>query len=494
MKKTLAIMLCLVLVASLALMGCGGKQGEVVNLTGTLDENGMDSRMSAADTFGDLGGVADDGTEAQGTAELDPGMDIQSLGAFYAGFADAQAVFLRNWGNALGQAGIQTTNDNILIPMDTIGLAQSLFAFLAAYDQGEDAMAAELNHQIPIGTADWPVQVDEGTSEYIQDGITFNIEWARSGDEPWYWYGFWQQDAQYLFVTYMGEGIDTLELDAIKTSYGYAAQLYDSAAGVTYRMSFRNDGSWDGGLGLEPRTSQPSVMTGTEDLQFAATATGDGDSYAIITGNSLEVKYGERTVETYPIQAGGGSGNTGSGGTGANGSGVDPALAAAALPYIGVWHASPGVGSGFSERFALYSDGIFVWAANDMDGISRTRYLAGCWDVAGGQLLLTTTMAVSWEGGEVVDGPYASFATDQVITNPSTVLYRIDQTFLLDLSAISQDSSVGKDTTTIGGLQCWSYGDDYSMVDGFWTILQAAMAQAESVAASGQAQGRSAGR
>jgi hypothetical protein len=74
------------------------------------------------------------------------------------------------------------------------------------------------------------------------------------------------------------------------------------------------------------------------------------------------------------------------------------------------------------------------------------------------------------------------------------VLYRIDQTFLLDLSAISQDSSVGRDTTTIGGLQCWSYGDDYSMVDGFWVILQAAMAQAESAAVSGQAQGRSVGR
>jgi hypothetical protein len=57
------------------------------------------------------------------------------------------------------------------------------------------------------------------------------------------------------------------------------------------------------------------------------------------------------------------------------GEGADNPVPDEAAPYVGLWHGSPVLGSGWNERYLLYYDGTFLWLASQMDGEARTRYV-----------------------------------------------------------------------------------------------------------------------
>ena len=87
----------------------------------------------------------------------------------------------------------------------------------------------------------------------------------------------------------------------------------------------------------------------------------------------------------------------------------------------GMWHASPALGSGWSQRLGLLEGSKFIYAASEMDGETRKRFVTGEWSVSSdGLLTLSCRAALRWEGGEVVPAT-ASTGTETEIINARTV-------------------------------------------------------------------------
>lgn len=124
---------------------------------------------------------------------------------------------------------------------------------------------------------------------------------------------------------------------------------------------------------------------------------------------------------------------------------------------VGLWHASPVVGAGFSIRLFLVDEHNFIWIASQMDGMERVRARSGYWSVADDRLELNTTEEICWEGGFPVPA-FASWGSDQVIVEADVVEYRLTQPIKesYSLSAVTTDTVVlDKRTVTIGDAQFW---------------------------------------
>jgi hypothetical protein len=87
----------------------------------------------------------------------------------------------------------------------------------------------------------------------------------------------------------------------------------------------------------------------------------------------------------------------------------------------GMWHASPVLGSGWSNRLGFLDDNTFIYSASEMDGQTRERFIAGEWGVSSdGLLTLFCREALKWEGGEIVPAT-ASTGTDIEIINADLI-------------------------------------------------------------------------
>ena len=503
-KSVVAVVLVLSLLMSFPLSGCGigTPEGEIVNLGGPDFDGEMDNRASAGDTFGSLlNNVTQDGSEANSMADLNPSGQTPLLSGFYQDYAEAQSVFVsQNLAAAFNQAGLQSSYENEIIRMDPIGFAETFFAILSEYDQGSAAMAAAMPN-IFRGTDNWRIDLEEDAAGFMLI--------AYSNDAPVCgWQGFWDAEAQYLYCYFQHVDGMVMELDVTKTSHGFASQIYDTNAKVLYRLSFTNSTSWNGSIGFEIDAGQPALLTGTEGLDFAATATADEGTYVLISEKLLTVKQGQRDLDTYPLTSGTASTNSSSGtastnstsnttnqsgasssnsnsNSNSNSSGSNQANSSTSqnpAVYSRLWHASPIVGAGYSERFALYEDGTFLWGANDMDGASRIRYLAGTWSINNGELTMDCAVAVVWEGGKEQDnsnGHFGSYGSSVVITDYKTMIYCVEEQYVLPIGKIVFDSQREVDSVTIGELTCWDYSSqaDY-MFDEFWKIINSAKSKA----------------
>ena len=140
---------------------------------------------------------------------------------------------------------------------------------------------------------------------------------------------------------------------------------------------------------------------------------------------------------------------------------VDPA------GYAGLWQDSPMVGSGYSRRLALNADGMFYFAENEMDSMTRERFRRGTWVADGGVLTLVITARILWAGGYIVDDPIYLSGTS--ISDPDIVLFDVTDTIALDISEVASDpDAMGKRSFSIDGDQYWelaaepdSLRDDY---------------------------------
>ena len=91
----------------------------------------------------------------------------------------------------------------------------------------------------------------------------------------------------------------------------------------------------------------------------------------------------------------------------------------------GMWHASPMLGSGWSQRLS-FLDSTFIYAASEMDGETRERFISGEWSVSSdGLLTLSCHVALKWEGGEVVSAA-GSMGTEKEIINAVLVKVKYD--------------------------------------------------------------------
>jgi len=92
----------------------------------------------------------------------------------------------------------------------------------------------------------------------------------------------------------------------------------------------------------------------------------------------------------------------------------------------GMWHAGPALGSGWANRLALLDDSTFIYAASEMDGATRERFITGEWSVSpDGLLTLLRRETLKWEGGEVVPAT-GSTGTKTEIINAALVKVKHD--------------------------------------------------------------------
>ena len=99
----------------------------------------------------------------------------------------------------------------------------------------------------------------------------------------------------------------------------------------------------------------------------------------------------------------------------------------------GMWHASPVLGSGWSSRLGFLEDDTFIYATNQMDGMTRERYIAGEWSInQDGLLTLHCRETLKWEGGEVAPA-IGSTATETEIINATLVKVKHDTAKVIEI-------------------------------------------------------------
>jgi hypothetical protein len=68
-----------------------------------------------------------------------------------------------------------------------------------------------------------------------------------------------------------------------------------------------------------------------------------------------------------------------------------------------LWHASPVLGSSWSDRLLMEADGTFIYAASGMDGETRERFISGTWSINPDRALtLSRAVTLIWTGGKIL--------------------------------------------------------------------------------------------
>jgi hypothetical protein len=451
-----------------ALVGCGSK-GEKVDLQGFAEQGEVDSRATAAQTFGaSVQGIESGGEQLNSTAPVEQVSEVYDLGLFTGSFLVDKGLFSRNLSDALSSAGLQQTPEGEMLRLDALGLVD-VFGVLSAFEDGPDGMGAYWQKQNTASTWTW---------DYDEQAGYFDLLLYSNGEPAVDFFGYWDKPGQYLWCQY-NTPVSSFEIDVVRTAFGWALQTYEPDYGVVYRVTFCETGSPNGGIGfLRGASLQPRELVSTESIdlptQWSDIDQNANPTWIMIDGDTLKVRDASNLysgspdgVRTYPIS---GSNGTTTGTTGAT-------LSSDPTSYARVWHGSPVMASGWSERFVLYDDGTFIWGANEMDGASRLRYLAGSWDVRSGTLTLDCYFAVVWEGGTEVknNGQLASYGSATVIQNPTVAVYQVSDTLELPVSGITHDNERNLDTVVFNELQCWDYsGQADGAVADFWTAIESA--------------------
>jgi hypothetical protein len=160
-------------------------------------------------------------------------------------------------------------------------------------------------------------------------------------------------------------------------------------------------------------------------------------------------------------------------------------VASGAAPYVGLWHASPVLGSVWAERFMFGNNGSFVWAASQMDSEARIRYLFGAWEVQGESLALDAALMLCADAGELAAGDLLGGSAPK---GALLVPYAISERFAMPLAGPEIDPGMLPEremrTVAIDGKKYWRCEEEQGeTLDEFL----GAMHSLESQAASGGA-------
>lgn len=128
---------------------------------------------------------------------------------------------------------------------------------------------------------------------------------------------------------------------------------------------------------------------------------------------------------------------------------------------VGIWHASPELGSGWSDAYLLGADGQAEFRANQMDCEKRLIGRSGRWSVKSSTLELRFSTEDRLEGGRIVvdetscaSGRTLIEAVEMVVEMESPVVERIE------LVTMKRAAEPPVPTLTIGGRTFWRLSSD----------------------------------
>ena len=126
---------------------------------------------------------------------------------------------------------------------------------------------------------------------------------------------------------------------------------------------------------------------------------------------------------------------------------------------IGIWQASPSVGSGMDDNFQFFADGNFRFNYNQMDGTKRIISYGGNWKVSNGKLILTVKTMTVLIGGKWTKSS-GSIATEYEIEGGEILELKVSPAneMKLNLSKFLKEELY--ETFKIDGIKYWKLSSD----------------------------------
>ena len=140
---------------------------------------------------------------------------------------------------------------------------------------------------------------------------------------------------------------------------------------------------------------------------------------------------------------------------------------AAQVSLTGLWHEMNMVGSGFSERYAFYEDGSFIYCHSQMDDSKRNLCKTGTWSFADDALQLTIETQLILEGGEVEEsdeGQYIDGADvrELLCDPPEKEVHKI--------ADAGKDEDTEREMITIGGVVYYRFDNQTDLMDDYYEL------------------------
>ena len=128
---------------------------------------------------------------------------------------------------------------------------------------------------------------------------------------------------------------------------------------------------------------------------------------------------------------------------------------------VGIWHASPAMGSGWNDVYQLFANGTFTFHTSQMDGETRERRRSGTWRIEKRRLVLRVTERVVLKGGRL-EPALGSTATPNELVGAKRVVEKVaaSRPTVLPMTPPRRDPRNGRWTVRLGTRPFWKFDDD----------------------------------
>ncbi|MCS6846891.1 MAG: hypothetical protein RMN52_04155 [Anaerolineae bacterium] len=141
-----------------------------------------------------------------------------------------------------------------------------------------------------------------------------------------------------------------------------------------------------------------------------------------------------------------------------------PSSAPSASALVGIWQASPSMGSGWNDTYRFWKDGRFRFHTSQMNCSAREIGYAGSWQIEGQQLILYIVERSVIEGGTLAPaGPACATQYEIVGGNLAVQSLYVPEKKTLALSEIKMDDfgyDLKRPTVFIADQQYWQFDTD----------------------------------
>ena len=140
---------------------------------------------------------------------------------------------------------------------------------------------------------------------------------------------------------------------------------------------------------------------------------------------------------------------------------------AAPAPLTGLWHEMNMVGSGFSERYAFYEDGTFIYCSSQMDDLERNLCKTGTWSVADDELRLAVETRLVLEGGQVEESDEGQYIDGGDVRE---LFYDPPEKEVYKIAPAGKDEDTEREMITIGGVIYYRFDNQTDLMDAYYEL------------------------
>lgn len=127
--------------------------------------------------------------------------------------------------------------------------------------------------------------------------------------------------------------------------------------------------------------------------------------------------------------------------------------------FVGLWHASPVLASGWNETFGFYKSGKVVFRSNEMNCSNRVIWKSGKWKYEDGAFIILWEKRCLLQGGKLVKS-LGSCASDYEIENGVFSVENINSSSGIKYTVLKKGISFEKQLILINKVKFWKYSND----------------------------------